>query len=276
MDERFLRSWFAPRARHECLGLTLLPYSLSHLLVLEAVDSPLLQHGERVEVPDLVLAVRLCSQPQFPVVPRRTAFRLRDQIWRVALETNKPLFYRESKKLLGYLKDHSSFPEFWDDAGNVKDDRDTHDPAKSTTSDVPASRPASGPYILSQAVAVLQAFPQFSEERVWTMSLGTLSWYYGQYLESKGIRRIWSDEEAELTEATLVKAEAQITPEMREKAERIKAKFEASQKKKVAPVGETFKLWTPDMPTPRMTEGVILGPSVIPPKPKSPQRFTKN
>lgn len=231
MDEKFLRAWFSQRVRHKCLGVELLPYSLSHHLQLEALESPLTKSDKSVTVPDLILAVRVCSRRAFPVEPTRTVFRFRDQVNRRILEISKITRIKETSAFVSYLDDNAAMPEFWDDSADELDRPGL-------------SRPLSGPYVLAQAVAVMQAFPQLSEERVWTMPMGLLSWYHGQALELKGYKRFWNDSEESDIEAGLLAAEAAITPEMREKAERIKQANAGRVKERATP---EMTLWRPGM-----------------------------
>lgn len=216
MDERFLRSCYC--GTHRVLGLKLKPYSLSHLLALEAIKSPLVQSGTRGTIRDLVSAVRICAEDRFTEEPEtfvRPKHRFYDLVTIFILTLFPSLVINQIIKFYTYTSAYSQIAEFWEKGHSVEelpeDSLITEELGSSIT----------GPYLLAQAVAVMMHYPQMTERRVWTMGIGLMSWYNGQIAEYKYQQHFWSEEQGEEIESKLQEAEAGITPEMRAMADKI-------------------------------------------------------
>lgn len=200
MDEKFIECCF--NAKHAILGYKLKPYSLSHLLVLEGRNNPLVTGEGRITAAHTIDALAVCSRVQFPF--RRNRVTLYGKVCRGLIGGNLPLFKETLLGFRDYQDDFVTIPEFWDDVEQ-------------------GTATLSGPYVLAIAVSVMMAFPQLTETRVWTMPLGLLLWYGAQASEFKAGRRFWNAEGEDEIEEGLRRAEAEITPAMREKARKFAA-----------------------------------------------------
>lgn len=206
MDEKFIECCF--NAQHDIFGFKLKPYSLSHLLVLEGRQNPLVTGEGRIKAPHLIDALAVCSRVQFPF--RRNRVGIWDNLVSGAASHNVGIFSHGLKAFRDYQEDFVQVPEFWED------------PAADGVT-------LSGPYVLAMAVSVMTTFPQLTEDRVWTMPIGLLCWYGAQATEFKQGRRFWSEEGEDEIEEGLRQAEAQITPEMRKFAQDRAAKIRAQR-----------------------------------------------
>jgi len=61
MDKRFLRAFLTP-SRTVIEGYSLYPWCIKHRLWLEGIESPFMEHEKPIGIPDLILALRLCSE----------------------------------------------------------------------------------------------------------------------------------------------------------------------------------------------------------------------
>ena len=205
MDDRFFEAWIT-RSDWKVCGLRLQPLCLGHTVNLAAVGSPLapgieLSGDLQISPADLLVAARICAEG-FPH-PGHIRPRLRDVLWRIRLERDPALFRREALVFAGYREDHTSAPQFWEDA----------------TGD---GRAITAPVALSKA-AYLLAETSIPEPRVWSMPLGRVDYLIGAIEERKNgqLTFLYDDDleapgpvEEEMSEAEILAfAKEQLGPE---------------------------------------------------------------
>lgn len=174
MDDRFFEAWIT-RSWSVC-GQRLRPLCLGHIVTLAAVRSPAADFSTTERQPfspgDLLIAARLCAEA-WPH-PGDLRPRLRDCLWRILLQRYPALFLREARKWDGYLSDHLSLPEFWQDEIGGRD--------------------LSAPAALSKA-AYLLAETSLTEERVWSMPVARVDFLIGAIEDRRnGLRFLYDDE----------------------------------------------------------------------------------
>jgi hypothetical protein len=165
VDENFYRSLFP--GTHRVLGRELLPLSFFHLLALRAVESPLLDPDGDVELPDLMVAVKICRS-RFPSQPNlRPCFREKLLfLWR---KDDRAFLARETEKFLAYKTAHEAFgPRFWENENEI----------------VP--RTLSAPAILARVVS-LERRTNFTHQQIWNdIPPGYAAWLDGAIAEQEG------------------------------------------------------------------------------------------
>ena len=177
--DRFYRAWCAPEL--ELLGFRLTqPYCLGMALQLEAVESPFVRlHDDPELMPrDLLVALSICANAAWPYrAPRITC----DSALAKRLERDKPAFTAAAGAFIAWLSECSGRPEYWQEEG------------EETTGTLTA------PTVLAQAVMLLRGMHGLTEQRVWSMPLGLISWYHGALTEQEGagLRFFYDSEAAE-------------------------------------------------------------------------------
>jgi hypothetical protein len=94
------------------LRLPLWPLTLGHVALLHEIESPVTEPGERIEFPDCLLAVLICSRPH--QAARRliqSKVRLTVAGWRLGFRARGLKLKTEVPKFLEYLEDSYARPE---------------------------------------------------------------------------------------------------------------------------------------------------------------------
>ena len=143
---------------HHVFGYRMQPLSASHLMVLEAVDSPIVDSG-KVEISDLLFAAKLCANPVELIcgswsvkIPSPS---LGDSIRHLIASRNPAYFNRQAVAWASYWLDYLTTPE------------------KLEAVDSGAS-PVSSPSVFA---CVVRAIPKLGEQRAWSMPYGLLRTY---------------------------------------------------------------------------------------------------
>lgn len=167
--DRFYRAWCAPELT--LLGFRLrAPFCLGHALLLEALGSPfaaLDDPSAAIEPADLLLALRICARAAWPYrrVDLRAGVWTRLRTWWLGRDPDR--FQRHVETFCAWIAECSGRPEFW------QSDREEQGGG------------ISAPDLLASAVAILRR-TTLSEERVWSMPHGLVSWYAGTIAEQEG------------------------------------------------------------------------------------------
>ncbi|MFH1066998.1 MAG: hypothetical protein V1746_03780 [bacterium] len=176
MDENFLEA-FIHRPGHIVLGAPLHPFCWNDLILLHAIESPLIEG----KVPDLIQlqqAVLVCSTP-FEKVQERLASP--DKRWlKKCLKMN---LSDEIQKFDAYLRDYCAFPTLW----------------QKLNSDSPKIKT---PFLLALAASVSRhANTSLAEIRA--MPIGELLWWQVALAEQEGadVDLITPEEEQAIQEA---------------------------------------------------------------------------
>jgi hypothetical protein len=154
---------------HKVLGKILKPFSLTHCLFLEAIESPFMKviNGDEAHISrkDLELAVLICSSEN-PLREISKAYSL----------GNFPMkfhsFKRGCRRFLGYLTDFVTVPELW--------------------SKTEQENALNAPWILSKATLLLTK-TNITRREIWNMPLGELFWYSACIAEHAGVAEIQSE-----------------------------------------------------------------------------------
>lgn len=175
MDDRFLTAFFPGEAR--VCGRKLKNFSAYHYLILTAIRSPFLGHGERIAPEDLLIASKACSkrfESSF-IVPKLSA-SFQDLIWKARLRHNPELFQTECERFADLISAHSSHPKFWEVITGGQE-----------------TRPLTGPRILIVVCNVIRRC-NISLDQAWNMSFGQLQWINAEMDELEGSERRFLDE----------------------------------------------------------------------------------
>jgi hypothetical protein len=173
-------------APHRILGIRLRPFCACHFLHLDAVRNPLVREGASVKPWELVYAIKVCNQkPVFDcgvwqIKPEKIRCSFLDKLRIVKLKSK---WYQSViiKEWESYQEDYLALPERMECVD--------HNPA-----------PLSSPGIVASVTATLDTL---SEERAWTMPLGTMYTYAEVRAEMKGAKirfRPSKEEEEEIME----------------------------------------------------------------------------
>ena len=118
MEKRWIKAATILPPTLKVCGTRLLPFTLRHRVVLEALNSPVLGSIEGITPSDLLMAVRTLSTHDLDTM--REPMTLRES-WLLAYYTYRPVkFYAEVLKLLTYFNAQSLWPRFWE-KGSAKD-----------------------------------------------------------------------------------------------------------------------------------------------------------
>jgi hypothetical protein len=160
---------------YRILGRKLQPLSAAHILVLDAMNSPVIT-GDPVSAIDLILAVNICATRvdlirgvYLPVFTRDILQgkkpSWRDQMW-AGLCCYEPLFHKQCETFAEYVKEYTVSPEEMSVEG--------YQP-----------RPMSAPVVYSLAIIGMRFL---SEDRVWSMPFSLLRTYCSVYAEAEGAK----------------------------------------------------------------------------------------
>ena len=116
MDSRFLNAFLTP-GRTVIEGYPLKPFCLKHRIWLLGLRSPFMQEEQPLTVPDLLIALRVCSESNMD------SLTLRDRYvgWRLAVDEDR--FKRACSAFVAHMDWTETWPRFWqrkdaDTAGN--------------------------------------------------------------------------------------------------------------------------------------------------------------
>jgi hypothetical protein len=168
--DKFFGAWLAPELT--LLGFRLQrPYCLGHALLLEAIESPYVHLGEEeftISPGDLLIALQICATAAWPfgaMALRPTAW-MRLQAW--YLNRRPEAFFRANQAFVDWLRACSGRPEFWRDE----------------------ERRCIGGYTapeqLARACELIRKAPALGEQRIWSMPMGLVDWYYAAICEQEG------------------------------------------------------------------------------------------
>ena len=120
MDKRFLRAFLTPSCTY-VEGHRLFPWCLKHRIWLMGIDSPFVREDCEITVPDLLIALKVCSETP---IGKPT---LRDKWLGFRLTMDRPRFAAACKALVGHMDTSEVWPKFYEkknesgsgDAGTV-------------------------------------------------------------------------------------------------------------------------------------------------------------
>ena len=193
--QTFFGTWIAPELTLLRYRLSL-PYCLGHSLLLEAIDSPFVHLGDpeiTITPADLLIALRICSQTRWPFDhPRfRPTAWTRFQGW--YLGRNHAAFRRACDLFVEWIRVCGARPEYWQDEGSK------------------SGGGLTAPEQLIKACELLRKAPGLTEERIWSMPIGLVDWYYGAICEQEGAgNRFTRDSDLEEPEAEALTEEQVI------------------------------------------------------------------
>jgi len=107
MDKRFLRAFLTPSST-TVEGYRLFPWCIKHRLWLEGVESPFVADDKPITVPDLIIALKICSEQSFD----RPTWR--DKWLGLRLTLDKGRFEAACKSLVGHMDTSEAWPKFYE------------------------------------------------------------------------------------------------------------------------------------------------------------------
>ena len=107
MDKRFLRAFLTP-SRTSIEGYDLFPWCLKYRIWLQGIESPLMRQDMPITVPDLVVALQMCSETGVG----RLGLRERWLGLRLALSPAR--FERACAAFVAYAHNGDSWPKFYE------------------------------------------------------------------------------------------------------------------------------------------------------------------
>ncbi|CAN5463479.1 hypothetical protein BH20VER3_BH20VER3_01010 [soil metagenome] len=179
MDAHFLESWF--NTRHRVLGRALHPFCLNDALILSLAGSPFLaaeQEEVRYTLPDLQLAVRVCSSPARVFLEARFNERWWDRALTrlVAFWDRRQSLEAQCQAFVAYLDDFYAPPALWRDEDGDEVLR--------------------APWVLANAVFLMR-HTTYRPEEIWALPIGQALWIAATLAEQNGSSaQIVSEEEA--------------------------------------------------------------------------------
>ncbi len=181
MDNRYLTAFLTPK-KHRVAGVWLDAFCCRHMLVLEAINSPLLGDGTQIpKLDDLIAAIRICSTKTWQEAVEEPSFyeKIKFNYLYISMDALQAAF--EGFQL--YISESMSIPKVW-----VKQDGDINQKNDKTGGGLPPS--------LSMTVLLMTKF-NFSEDEAWNMPYCRAVWYSIGYAaqESSDIKIITTEEE---------------------------------------------------------------------------------
>lgn len=167
MDGRFLTAFIVPE-KWDIMGYKLRPFSLRHMLYLEAIESPMFTgKGPVTSTPeDLLVFLRVCSSVHPSEAFRKPSIADRWNIARMTISSE--YLYTQISKCVDYMHTCSSVPRVYrkEDGTSTKKEN------------IP------GP--LSIATGLMSRIG-FSKDEAWDCTIGQGIWYLTAYAESEGV-----------------------------------------------------------------------------------------
>jgi hypothetical protein len=163
LDDKFCEAWI--NSEHRVLGRNLRPYCLWHQLVLQVIESPLLQGAG--DLLDLDVASHVCSTRYGEVLDLAPRHPLS-----IALKMRWGGFRVEQEAFSDYLEDYVQVPDF-----RIIEDGPTGPP-------LVIGHP---PYVLA-IVAKLIHWTGWPERTVWELEFGKAHWYSAMASKCEGAK----------------------------------------------------------------------------------------
>ena len=107
MDKRFLRAFLTP-SRTVIEGYSLYPWCIKHRLWLEGIDSPFMRSDAPIEVGDLLLVLRICSETE---IDRPS---LRERFLGIRLALDKARFEAACRAFVQHTDTTAGWPKFFE------------------------------------------------------------------------------------------------------------------------------------------------------------------
>lgn len=107
MDKRFLRAFLTPSST-VIEGYVLYPWCIKHRLWLEGIESPFMQSDAPIEVSDLMVALRVCSESG---IGRPT---IRERLLGIRLALDKKRFQRSCSAFVQHMDTTPGWPKFFE------------------------------------------------------------------------------------------------------------------------------------------------------------------
>ena len=159
---------------HSLCGIKLKPLNLNHLILLNTINSPIL-NSENVTKEDIFITALICSKEE-PSIDDLSSFYNKIKGWFLLKIYNNP--YIEMIKFNNYVSDFLSLPEMWE--------------AKTKTDKSKIN------FYINLASTIFKYY-NWKKEDVFKMPIGQLFWFYYAIAESEGNESlIISDEEKEI------------------------------------------------------------------------------
>jgi hypothetical protein len=181
VDNRYLTAFLTPK-KHRVAGVWLDAFCCRHMLVLEAIKSPLLGGGtQSPHLDDLVCAIRICSTKSWQEAIDEPS--IRENIKFNYLHISVDALQKAFEEFQIYISESMSIPKVW-----VKQDGDINQTSKTTGGGIPPS--------LSLVVLLMTKF-KFSEDEAWNMPYCRAIWYSIAFSAQEGtdIKIITTEEE---------------------------------------------------------------------------------
>lgn len=113
MDKRFLKAFLTPSSTY-IEGHRLFPWCLKHRIWLSGIESPFVEDEREITVPDLLIALKVCSETP---IGKPT---LRDIWLGFRLTRDKARFARACKDLVGHMDTSEAWPKFYEKKNEMK------------------------------------------------------------------------------------------------------------------------------------------------------------
>ncbi len=149
-------------AQHRVYGLRLLPLSVGHAFVLEALGSPFF-HGKCGTPSQLRMAAWLCSRPPL-TIPNMDTFAVGFWKWR----TRYSSFLKECENWQSYVADYAAAPQMW---------------SKTPKAGEKEIVPSRIPNTLTTVIRLMRL--GMSESQAWATPVGVASWYEAAAFETE-------------------------------------------------------------------------------------------
>jgi hypothetical protein len=200
MDGRFLTAFIIPK-KWEIMGYTLKPFSLRHMLILHAIDSPFVSGKSVPTHPEQVLAcLRICSG-----LHPDDAFKKRvswlDSFRAARLQLDSKYFVEVVSSIMEYMQICASSPQVY------------------TKPDTTEKRAENVPGPLSLATSLMSKLHMKPDE-AWEMTLGQTIWYLTAHAISEGadikILTTAAEAKADTEREALLKHNAEVLAKVKE------------------------------------------------------------
>lgn len=161
MDDTFYQAFFTGDSK--VLGYYLKPFSLGHVLTLNAINSPLLDPEGVINPSDLLIALKVCSMSYpYDNSLKPSLLDLCKKLW---IEKKVERLRKYANIFNGYVQMHTSKPRFWKD-------------------ELGSSKELTAPSILSLAASLVSS--GLSQQETWEMSIGKAVWLDAAIVERNG------------------------------------------------------------------------------------------
>jgi hypothetical protein len=178
MDGRFLTAFIIPK-EWDVMGYKLKPFSLRHMLILQAIESPFMSSKRPPSCPeDVLVFLRVCSSEHPSKAFRKPT--LMDRLRIARMEASIGCFKKQVDACMAYVEMCTSAPKTY-----TKDDEEVHKKREN----VP------GPLSLAGS---LMSRLHFTQDQAWDCTLGQAIWYLTAHAIAEGaeIRILTTEEEA--------------------------------------------------------------------------------